>query len=68
VADSGPGIPAAAMPHLFERFWKADPASRAGAGLGLAIARGIVEAHGGKIWAESSPGRGTTMRFTLPFD
>ena len=68
VSDTGPGIPAAAMPHLFERFWKADPASRAGAGLGLAIARGIVEAHGGRIWVESAPGRGTTMRFTLPFD
>jgi len=66
VSDSGPGIPAENLPHLFERFWKAEPASRGGAGLGLAISRGIVEAHGGRIWAESAPGAGTTFRFTVP--
>ena len=68
VADTGPGIDPDNLPKLFERFWKADPASRSGAGLGLAISRGIVEAHGGRIWAESAPGRGTTMRFILPLD
>jgi PAS domain S-box-containing protein len=66
VRDTGPGIAAAHLPHLFERFWKANAASAGGAGLGLAIARGIVEAHGGRIWAESKPGAGTTFRLTVP--
>jgi signal transduction histidine kinase len=69
VADTGAGIAAQAMPHVFERFYRADPARGRegdGAGLGLAIARGLVEAHGGRIWAESEAGRGTIVRFTLP--
>lgn len=66
VRDTGPGIDAEHLPRLFERFWKADPATRGGAGLGLAIARGIVEAHGGRIHAESERGVGTTIRFTVP--
>jgi light-regulated signal transduction histidine kinase (bacteriophytochrome) len=65
VIDTGPGIAADHLPHVFERYWQAGPASRAGAGLGLYIARGIVEAHGGRIWAESSAG-GATLIFTLP--
>jgi signal transduction histidine kinase len=66
VADTGPGIPPEHLPHVFDRFWQARSTRRAGAGLGLAIARGIVEAHGGEIGVESEPGRGTTFHFTLP--
>jgi len=66
VDDTGPGIAPEHVERLFDRFWKADPASRNGAGLGLAIARGIVEAHGGRIWAESVPGKGTAFRVVLP--
>jgi signal transduction histidine kinase len=65
VIDTGPGIPAEAIPHVFDRYWKAQPASPAGSGLGLYIAKGIVEAHGGRIWAESSPD-GARLFFTLP--
>ncbi len=65
VADTGAGIPPEQLPHVFDRFWQGD-ARRKGAGLGLAIARGIVEAHGGRIRAESEPGRGSTFTFTLP--
>jgi two-component system, OmpR family, sensor histidine kinase BaeS len=64
VADTGPGIAPRDLPHVFDRFVKA--ADSGGAGLGLAIARSLVEAHGGRITAESAPGRGTTMRFVLP--
>jgi signal transduction histidine kinase len=66
VEDSGHGIPKDDLPHVFERFWKANRASRAGAGLGLAICKGIVEAHGGRIWAASTLGRGTTLHFEIP--
>ena len=65
VADTGPGIAADQLPHVFDRYWKARPASQAGAGLGLYIAKGIVEAHGGRIWAESSSD-GARFTFTLP--
>jgi signal transduction histidine kinase len=64
VADSGSGIAAEDLPHVFERFYKS-PDSR-GSGLGLAIARNLVQAHGGEIGAESAPGQGTTMRITIP--
>ena len=64
--DSGPGIPADALPHVFERFWQIDNHQRRGLGLGLYICEQIVGAHGGKIWAESELGKGTTFRFTLP--
>lgn len=66
VSDSGPGIPEEDMEHLFDRFWQADGVRQGGQGLGLTITRGIVEAHGGRISAESAPGHGTTFRFTLP--
>jgi signal transduction histidine kinase len=66
VADTGSGIPAAQLPHIFEQFWQASRAGRHGAGLGLAISRGIVEAHGGRIWVESTVGKGTVFSFTIP--
>ncbi|MFZ2489871.1 MAG: HAMP domain-containing sensor histidine kinase, partial [Thermoanaerobaculia bacterium] len=66
VADDGPGIPAEDREQIFSRFWQAKRAERHGAGLGLAIAKGIVESHGGRIWVESEEGRGTTFRFTIP--
>ena len=65
VTDSGPGIPAEQIPHLFEQFWQARSDKR-GVGLGLTIAKGIVDAHGGRIWAESTVGSGSTFSFTLP--
>ena len=66
VSDSGSGIDPEHLPHVFERFWKTRTGNRLGAGLGLAICRGIVEAHGGRIWAESAPGSGSSFYFTLP--
>ena len=66
VIDTGPGIPAEQLPHIFGRFWQAQPSDRRGIGLGLAIAKGIVEAHKGKIWVESHVGLGSTFYFTLP--
>lgn len=68
VADEGPGIPAEHLPHLFGAFWQGKPQDRRGVGLGLAIARTLVEAHGGRIWVESAAGQGTTFHFTLPVD
>jgi signal transduction histidine kinase len=69
VADTGPGIAPEDLPRVFERFYRVDESrSRddGGTGIGLAIARSVVEAHGGRIWAESDPGRGTTFTFELP--
>jgi signal transduction histidine kinase len=66
VTDTGPGIPPEHQPHLFDRYWKATQASRTGAGLGLYIARGIVEAHHGTVSVESTPGHGATVHFSLP--
>lgn len=67
VTDTGSGIAADNMARLFEPFWQATKrASRLGAGLGLPITKGIVEAHGGRIWAESIEGRGTTFHFVIP--
>jgi signal transduction histidine kinase/DNA-binding response OmpR family regulator len=66
VRDTGAGIEPEHLPHLFDRFWMATQASRAGAGLGLFIVKGIVEAHGGFIEVASAHGEGTQIRFTLP--
>jgi signal transduction histidine kinase len=66
VKDSGPGIAAENLPRIFDRFWQGHGQSRAGVGLGLAICKGIVDAHGGRIWAASKEGRGTTFYFELP--
>jgi two-component system, OmpR family, sensor kinase len=66
VEDDGPGIPAAERRRVFERFHRARPAGGGGSGLGLAIARAIVEAHGGKIWAETAPTGGARVAFELP--
>jgi signal transduction histidine kinase len=74
VRDTGSGIAAEDLPHVFDRFYRADksrsrnPHSGEGSGLGLAIARSIVEAHGGRIWAESEIGEGTSITFTLPIE
>jgi len=67
VLDSGRGIAAGQLPRVFDRYWQSSRTDRQGAGLGLAIAKGIVEAHGGRIWIESRLGEGTTASFTLPF-
>ena len=67
VLDKGKGIAAEQLPRVFDRYWQSSRTDRQGAGLGLAIAKGIVEAHGGRIWIESRPGEGTTASFSLPF-
>ncbi|MCO5170026.1 MAG: PAS domain S-box protein [Planctomycetes bacterium] len=68
VSDTGGGIAADDLPHVFDRFWQARRTDRGGAGLGLAIVRGIVEAHGGRVEVESAPGRGSTFSFTVPVE
>ena len=65
VSDTGPGIPKEQLSRLFGRFWQADTTDRRGIGLGLTIAKGIVDAHGGRIWVESKVGEGTTFHFTI---
>lgn len=69
VEDHGPGIAAADLPHVFERFYRGDPSrtrATGGFGLGLAIAKALVEAYGGSITADRTPGQGTQMTVELP--
>lgn len=66
VADTGEGIAAEHLPRVFDRFWQGRRADRRGAGLGLAICKAVVEAHGGRIWAESEPCAGATFSFAIP--
>jgi signal transduction histidine kinase len=65
VSDTGPGIAPDQLERIFGRFWQADAADRRGIGLGLTIAKGIMDAHGGRLWVESTLGQGTTFRFIL---
>jgi two-component system sensor histidine kinase KdpD len=66
IADHGPGLPPGQEDKIFEKFYRAQPSGSRGAGLGLAICRGIVRAHGGRIWAQNLPGGGVAFLFTLP--
>jgi signal transduction histidine kinase len=66
VSDKGKGMNPEQLSHAFDRFWQSSRTDRQGAGLGLAITKGIIEAHGGRIWAESTPDAGSTFYFTLP--
>jgi signal transduction histidine kinase len=66
VRDTGPGVSPENLPHIFDRYWQAKRSDRRGIGLGLPIAKGLVEAQGGNLWVESAPGQGTTFFFTLP--
>jgi signal transduction histidine kinase len=66
ISDSGPGISEEQLPHIWERFWQADKKTDVGFGLGLSIAKVLVEAQGGHIWVDSKLGSGTTFYFTLP--
>jgi signal transduction histidine kinase len=66
VRDTGPGIAPEDLPHIFEDFWQARETAKLGTGLGLPIARGIVQAHGGRLWVESRAGEGADFRFTVP--
>ena len=66
VSDTGPGVPPEQVPRLFEKNWQARRGGAEGLGLGLYIARSLVEAHGGRIWVESTPGHGSTFTFRVP--
>ena len=68
VADRGAGLKPGDEIRIFEKFYRARPTTTGGVGLGLAICRAIVEAHGGRIWAENRSGGGAAFRFTLPLD
>ena len=66
VADTGSGIESKHLPYVFDRFWQGPGEKRGGLGLGLPIVKGIIEAHGGSVWVQSSPGQGSMFFFTIP--
>jgi signal transduction histidine kinase len=66
VKDTGEGISADDLPHIFERFWQRRKEEGGGAGLGLPIVKGLIESQGGRVWVESAPGTGSTFFFTVP--
>lgn len=66
IQNTGSRIPAEHLPHVFDRFWQATKGTQRGAGLGLPIVKGIIEAHGGRVWVESTSERGTRVSFTVP--
>jgi signal transduction histidine kinase len=66
VSDTGPGIAPEDLPYMFDRYWRGRNATYKGTGLGLPIAHGIVKAHGGRMWIESTVGVGSTFSFALP--
>jgi PAS domain S-box-containing protein len=66
VHDTGKGLSRAQIDHIFDPYWQVSPNAREGTGLGLSIVKGIVQLHGGRVWAESRPGRGSSFSFTLP--
>jgi two-component system sensor histidine kinase KdpD len=68
VADRGPGLPPGDEQRIFDKFYRVRPTTASGVGLGLAICRAVIEAHGGHIWAENRAGGGAVFRFTLPLD
>ena len=68
VTDQGPGVPQHERPRLFERYFKGSGEDKTGAGLGLSIAKGIVHAHGGRIWLDESHTDGARFCFSLPLD
>jgi signal transduction histidine kinase len=71
IRDGGPGVPEEHLPNVFERFYRADVSrsrSAGGSGIGLAVVKQLVEAHGGRVWVESPPGEGASFGFTLPAD
>jgi signal transduction histidine kinase len=68
VADTGPGLASDEKLSVFDRYWQAQKTASLGTGLGLSIAKGLVELHGGRIWADDTPGGGATFSFTLPAD
>jgi signal transduction histidine kinase len=66
VRDTGPGIPETDLSRVFTPYWQAKKTAHMGAGLGLAIVKGIIDAHGGQVWAQNAPGGGAMFTFTIP--